>query len=91
MKYLERLEKTQNEIVERMKSFIFEKNNEETKKEILKEITNCFKKNDIIEKDTLEEAGWEVSFHESGGRFNNIGVSLKTTIELTFYYKGGEI
>lgn len=88
-KYLSRLEKAQDEVVKMMEKFLFEKNNSETKEKIVNEITRCFKENEIIT-DTLEDAGWEVSFYESKGRFNNISITLKTTIEISFHFKGGE-
>ena len=90
MRYFGRLQKAQDEVIEIFKDYIFEKNNSETKEKILKDITKCFKENEIIEEDKLEDSGWEVSFYDHKGRFNDISITLKNSFELTYIIKGGE-
>jgi hypothetical protein len=89
MGYLVRLEKARDDVAEMMKDFLFELNNKKTEAKIMKEITQIFRDNEIINDkySTLEEAGWEVYIKESGDRFNNISVKLCVDLEMAFHFR----
>jgi hypothetical protein len=88
MRYLERLQKTVNEVEIMTQRFKYEGTNNDTEAKIIEEITQIFIHNEVFDKKylTLEEAGWTVYIRENNGRFNNISVRLCVDLEMAFHF-----
>lgn len=89
MGYLVRLEKARDDVAQMVKGYKYEKTNEKTEEKIIKQITQIFKDNEILDEksSTLEQAGWVVYIRESKDRFNNISVTLCVDLEMAFHFK----
>jgi hypothetical protein len=89
MRYLQKILDSQEETSKMLETFIFEPENEETKRKILDEITDIFIKNGINMHDLqdIHPDAWKVSFNEKEGRFNSITISLKLDLDLSFDFE----